>query len=926
MAKLSKHYKEGAFRRLDFVLLVENTNSSYLPLNPLCGIVEEWLSCLLAGIKKDILMRDWIESREAKLSTQKHRTILNTAIVVLSALMFILFANQAYVLNRLAANSSSGVPLSLLQQHSAALMELDNVLARGNVIQEFATAYIVNDKFQADIIRNRLLKGQELLMGDVLQQFSQPHSQEIMHVLDLYISYQAEAVEPLAGVPVPLNPQVDSKKLLDGLQRLWAKQQEAEAVAAASVIKDQLLWRQQSQLVLTLLFLCMAPLIAGIYVSRKFAREHQDMLCTRAYFNSLVYTLPGIAIITNRNGEIFSVSQSAAEFLKYSRDDLSRMQMTDILPKRFRQQYELYCRNYLDTSDGRGTQYIKGRELLVLNADDEEIPVELRFGDFDSDEGEVLVVCLQDVSERRHLYQQYEHAQKRFEMAMMASRDGLWDWDLTTDSVFFSAAWLSMIGIRGGQPLDGHVVFEDSIHPEDRPRVKEAIRKFINSDQTLFRDEHRLRRRDGTICDAVTRACAQRDSSGQVIRIVGMHSDVTHFKETEREVRRLNRNLEDRVRLRTQQLETALLRAEAANRTKATFLAVMGHEIRTPMNGIIGMADLLSKTKVDQEQWMMVDTVRRSSESLLGTLDNILDYSALDSGDVEMEAESIQLVEFVEGVADEFAERASKNKLRFILHVDPSVPTAVFADAPRLRKILINLLDNAMKFTNSLHGEGLVQLRLKAADSVSEPRQRVEFEVIDNGVGVSQEIRKQLFKPFMFEENSRARRFGGTGLGLAISTRLLGLMGGEISLDDQHKNGSRFVFTIPFTVDTTSKRIPIAEGVGILACLSNPLLKASVHAALALGGQDAYWLSSTAELAARLSMANIEKTVLILAEGESSDLAEFCSEHGVRIIYISPRPLRIQARDPHKVYSDPVLPSALTRAVEYRPRLAVETF
>ncbi|WP_269620068.1 PAS domain-containing hybrid sensor histidine kinase/response regulator [Zhongshania sp. BJYM1] len=870
-------------------------------------------------------MRDWVETAESNLSVKRHRALLDVAIVLLGGLIFVLLISEAvFLFKKENADSLSLAAMAQFQARETALLKLDEILAQGDVIQEFAATNFVNDAFRVDAIRTRLTAARELLLGDEFQSFPQSVVQDLVRLLGYYLSYQANSADSLVAVSVPLNPNADSQSVVNSIHALRVFQRDFSVEFANVALEQRQLWRKQNELVFAILLLCLIPLIFGAYLAKKFAREHKDILKTRTYFNRFIDALPGVVLLTDHSGKIVSASQSAANFLMYSRNQLSDMDMSSLLPKRFRQQYQLFSKNYIESlGDARGQQ-VKGRELLVMNADGVEIPVEVHFGDFDTTEGGILVVCFADVTERRHLYQQYQHSQKRFEMAMMASRDGLWDWDMISNSVFFSPAWLKMMGIRGGQPLDSRVVFEDSIHPDDRARLRASIQTFIKSDQILFRDEHRLRRRDGSMCDAVTRACAQRDNTGKVIRIVGMHSDVTHFKEAEREVRRLNRNLEDRVRLRTQQLETALLQAEAANRTKATFLAVMGHEIRTPMNGIIGMADLLSKTKIDREQGMMVDTVRRSSMSLLGTLDNILDYSALESGDVELDTQSIQLVEFVEGVADEFADRAYKNKLHFILHVDPDVPVMVTADATRLRKILVNLLDNAMKFTNSVAGQGLVQLRLGVSTRSAGPRQRVEFEVIDNGIGVSREMRKQLFKPFMLEENSRARRFGGTGLGLAITTRLLRIMGGDIALDEERDRGSRFIFSIPFTVDDTVKRIPLADGVTVLARVSDPLLKESVQSALALVGQQLTWIKSSQELDEQVSAHGADKLVLIVCAGEDGDLVDYCENHEIEVISITNRSTRATTIDHTKVYRDPLLPSALARAVEYKSRFTYE--
>jgi PAS domain S-box-containing protein len=870
-------------------------------------------------------MRDWIESRENKHSAIKHRTVLNTVLVVLCALVLALALSQVVLLNRAdSVNTLSEANLAQFNARESVLHELDVTLARGAIIHEFAAAYFINDVSQIDLVRARLKAGSELLGGDVSTLFPRATLQNLTRLLSVYLSYQPNSITHLVDVPVPLNPTVDSEALIDGLNALSSYQREWASGIAQAGFDQRVGLRRQHLFILIVSLLFLIPLLAGAYVSRQLAQEQRSKLNIQDYIHRLISSLPGLVLLTDSAGKIISASQSTAEFLQYPQDQLSGMDMSSLLPKRFRQQYQLFSKNYLDSDRGRGEHQVKGRELLVLNGEGLEVPVELYFGDFASHSGEVLVVCLHDVTERRYLFQQYQHSQRRFEMAMMASRDGLWDWDMTTDSVFFSPAWLQMMGIQGGQPLDGRMVFNDSIHPEDRARVKTAIEKFIKSDEVVFRDEHRLRRRDGSVCDAVCRACAQRDSSGQVVRIVGMHSDVTHFKEAEREVRRLNRNLEDRVRLRTQQLETALLQAEGANRAKATFLAVMGHEIRTPMNGVIGMTDLLSKTELSREQWMMVDTVRRSSVSLLGTLDNILDYSALDAADLELQAESIQLAEFVEGVADEFAERAAKNKLQFILHIDSKLPAAVFADAERLRKVLFNLLDNAMKFTPSVAGGGVVQLRVGAGEHTAEPRQGIVFEVIDNGIGVSGEMRKQLFKPFMLEENSRARRFGGTGLGLAITTRLLGLMGGGIVLDEEHRQGSRFVCTIPFTVDASAKRISTGADMTVLACAADGLLKDSLHAALTLNGQAVHWVVDESDLSVVLSATNAEAAVLISTGEADKGVLNYCKKHGIRVLEITPRPVRISSLDSNKVYSNPLLPSALHRAVDYQQRLSLE--
>lgn len=337
--------------------------------------------------------------------------------------------------------------------------------------------------------------------------------------------------------------------------------------------------------------------------------------------------------------------------------------------------------------------------------------------------------------------------------------------------------------------------------PEEWQKIRAA---GIRKSGSRHHFETRVLKKDGTLLDVDLSVNVLKDSNDNIIGSVGIMQDITEQKRVQ------------------QMLVKAKIAAEEASSSKSLFLANMSHEVRTPMNTILGLVDLTLDTQLTPEQRDNLSTIKNAGDILLSLLNDILDLSRVEAGKIQLENIELSLTNIVQSVCKGLDVLARNKKIDLVSEVDPAVPEILIGDPIRIRQILVNLINNAIKFT--FQGKIVTKIQLvKTVEGINE----VQFSVKDQGVGIPKDKLETIFEAFTQADASTTRRFGGTGLGLAISKRLVQMMGGRIWAESEEFQGSTFIFTGKFR---TGEKPKIIEGAAVLVAVEQQPAAAATEA------------------------------------------------------------------------------------------------
>ena len=501
-------------------------------------------------------------------------------------------------------------------------------------------------------------------------------------------------------------------------------------------------------------------------------QERTGQLARREeWARTVIDTVADGIIIFDQDGMIETVNAAAAELFQYKVEELTGTDFIRLLTEADRERV-LKNREHPSTSTAGGSR-AGVREIAVVRKDGSTVPVEFVRRSFKSDEATYAIVSLRDATERKKAQEALRRSADEVADLYNNAPCGYHSLDENGVILNINDTELKWLGYTREEVV-GRLTFADILTPESReiftrnfPVFKE--RGWVNN------LEFDVYRKDGSILSIVLNATAVKDAEGRFIM-----SRSTMFDNEEKKTM-------------IEELRQAQKAADDANRAKSSFLANMSHEIRTPMNAVIGFANLALKTELTARQRDYVSKIHNAGVSLLGLINDILDFSKIEAGRLSIEEVDFSLDGVVENVVAAAAHDAAQKGLELLINIPRDIPQDLVGDPHRLGQVLVNLVGNAMKFTET----GEVEVRVALLERTGE-KVKLSCTVRDTGIGMSEDQMASLFQPFSQADSSTTRRYGGTGLGLSITRHLVEMMGGQIWVESAVAKGTSFTFTAWF--------------------------------------------------------------------------------------------------------------------------------
>jgi two-component system sensor histidine kinase/response regulator len=587
-------------------------------------------------------------------------------------------------------------------------------------------------------------------------------------------------------------------------------------------------------------------------ISEQKVREKQ-LIESEAKYRSIFESVNDVIILLDRRGRILDVNSKVIDMAGYEREDLIGHDFRTLSKIITKKSLAVLAYNFAKRIAGASVPAyeveMRNKDGKIINVEINAVPLKIR-GKIAGD-----LAILRDVTQQKRNLQAIEESEEKFSKAFQSNPNPCFITNLRNGMfVEINDSFSRITGFTKKDAI-GNTTGKICLWAgeNDDERIRSILRKHnqVTSEEILFRTKK------GEFRHGVY--------SAEVIKLSGEDcvlttiNDVTERKNMDEELRKHRDHLEDLVQQRTKELGsvnkqlekelterkrieeeliTAISDADAASRAKGDFLARMSHEIRTPIHGVMGTLDLLGDTELGQEQRQYVNMARTSAESLLNVINDVLDFSKIEAGKIELDIKEFNLRTLLEQTLETIAVPAHKKGLEILMQISPDIPEELVGDDGRLRQILINLLGNAIKFTE----QGDVVLRVNV-EADREKEQELHFSIRDSGIGIPEEKQKQLFHPFEQVDGSMNRKHGGSGLGLAICQQLVNIMGGRIWFTSWPGEGSIFHFTAKFVKQVDNQDVkklteipPGLRGIPILLIDDNTTFRSTLRDTLTAWG------------------------------------------------------------------------------------------
>lgn len=540
----------------------------------------------------------------------------------------------------------------------------------------------------------------------------------------------------------------------------------------------------------------------------------QAYLGEKQKFEKFVDLAPiGIAINSIEDGSFEFVNETFGKMTGYSLDELNQMDYWQLTPKKYEKQ-ELQQLELLNTSGYYGP-YLKE----YIHKSGVTYPVLLSGIKITDNKGDTSIwSVVQDMSEQKAIQNQIEDAKDkadnlalRLQLANDSAEIGVWEWDLQSGELVWDKWMYKLYGVTEAEFTGAYETWVNSVHPEDIEETKALLESAIKG-ESVYDPEFRVVHPNGTVRNIKASAEVLRDANGKAVKVVGVNYDVTEKTNA--------------MQILAESKEVA----ESAAKAKSDFLANMSHEIRTPMNAILGGLQLLKGASLDSDLKRVLNNAAFSAQSLLTIINDILDYSKIESNKLELEQAQFSLTEILDSIKYDLDTFISAKRIELLIEKGSNFQNYWVGDLVRVKQIILNLASNAVKFTNV----GTVKI------NVNTQNQALFIEVIDSGIGMNEEAVSKIFERFAQADTSTTRKYGGTGLGMSITLSLIKMMNGNIEITSKESEGTKITVTLPLKlvdmvkVPKTQKSlcVPNLENKKILIAEDNAINKVLIQSML----------------------------------------------------------------------------------------------